>query len=377
MSTPQTTPGTFAELALGPARDLAARTRAWTDRNVLPSRPSVAWTTPSVVVLDHPLMELREFRLPGERFNTKRARARKSPARPFLLVAPEVNGANITDYGPGQSLVQAALHAGFPQVFVVAWSSATAATRDGTIGDSIRAIEAAIDRVGAPVHLAGICQGGWESAIVAARRPELVASLTTIAAAIDFRAGDCALTDIVDAMPQSVYEGMVALGGGVMRGPFLNAGFDALSVWDRLVVQPLRDWNRLDDERYLERQALFHRWYDPEKDLPGPMYLRVVDDLFRKNLLVQRRFVMEGDDEPVDLARIACPLAMIAGSRDAISPPPQVFALGEHASSEHVLRRSWDAGHVGVSIGGKVLRDGWPDVFAWLRRFDPQPKDVA
>ncbi|MCO4774343.1 MAG: DUF3141 domain-containing protein [Deltaproteobacteria bacterium] len=363
---------TVAEASLGPWLDLSRRARTWTDRNVLAPEPVVDWTTPSVVVLDHELLQVREFRREGERFNTRRARARRTPRRPLMLVAPEINGAIITDYGPDQSLVAAALEAGFPRVFVVAWRSADATNADTTVGDAIRAIETAIEHVGGPVHLAGICQGGWEAAMVAARRQDLVASLTVIASAIDFRAGDCALTKVVDATPQPVYEGLVAAGGGAMRGEFLNLGFNMLQFWKRMVVQPLRDWNGLDDEDYLARHALFSRWYDPVRDLPGPLYLRVVDDLFRKNLLVQGEFVLEGDDAPVELGAITCPIAMIAGSKDAISPPPQVFALAEHAASQHQLQRTFDGGHVGVSIGHRVLVERWPEVFAWLRGFDPE-----
>lgn len=355
---------TVAELALGPARDTLRRVRAWAESNVAPATPELTWTTPNEVVLEHPRMQLRRFAGEGQ-------------GTPLLLVAPEVNGATITDYGPGQSLVQAALDHGFPAVYVVHWRSSHEGIKDGTIADSVRSIEAALDHLGEPVHLAGICQGGWESALVVARHPERVLSLTLIAAAIDFRAGDGPLPGMVDALPQRAYEAMVALGGGTMRGELLNQGFDLLQAWDRMVVGPLRDWNRAFDGRYRERQDRLSRWYDSRKDLAGPMYLSVVDDLFRNNRLIKGELVLDGETEPVDLARITCPLALVAGTRDHITPPEQVWALEDAGSSTEVRRWAFDAGHVGVSIGGRVLREGWPEIFAWLRGFDPPAPEAA
>jgi len=333
----------------------------------------MAWTTPNEVILEHPAMQLREFWLDGESIEERRAAA--GGAIPMLLVAPEVNGSSIADYGRKQSWVQQALRAGFGRVAVVHWRSATDAIKDHRVEDSISAVNAAIDALGGRVHLAGICQGGWEAAIVAATRPESAATLCVIGAAIDFEAGDATLHRLVQAVPQEVYEGFVAAGGGVMRGSFLNQGFTMLQAWDRLVVNPLRIWNGIDDPRAQAHLDRFSAWYDSVKDLPGPMYLRVVEDLFRKNLLIRGEFTLDG--VPVDLSQITCPTSMVAGSRDHITPAEQVFALDEAISARRTKRWTIDAGHVGVSIGRAVLRDSWPGIFSWLRAHAPDPPKAS
>ena len=369
MSTATAAPESLAAATLTPLLDGARRWRRFLDATTLRPEPTLKWTTPNTVLLEHPAMQLREFWLPGEAIADRRAAAHTAGALPLLLVAPEVNGSSIADYGPSQSFVHAALTAGFGRVAVVHWRTATEAIKHHRIEDSIGAVNAAIDALGGRLHLAGICQGGWEAAIVAATRPDAVASLTAIAAAIDFEAGDASLHRLVEAVPQEVYEGFVAAGGGVMRGAYLNQGFTMLQAWDRLVVNPLRIWNGIDDPKAAEHLDRFHAWYDSLKDLPGPMYLRVVEDLFRKNLLIRGEFTLDG--VPVDLARITCPVAMVAGTRDHITPPEQVFALDDACSAERTKRWAIDAGHVGVSIGRAVLRDEWPTIFAWLRAQTP------
>ncbi len=376
MSPATAAPASLASATLSPLLDGARRWSRFLDATTLRPEPTMLWTTPNTVLLEHPAMQLREFWLPGERIEDRRAAAAAAGAIPLLVVAPEVNGSSITDYGPSQSLVHAALNAGFGRVAVVHWRSATESIKDHRIEDSISAVYAAIDALGGRVHLGGICQGGWEAAIVAATRPDSVASLTVIAAAIDFAAGDASLHRLVQRVPQEVYEACVAAGGGVMRGSFLNQGFTMLQAWDRLVVNPLRIWNGIDDPKAAAHLDRFAAWYDSPKDLPGPMYLRVVSDLFRDNQLIDGRFTLDG--APVDLSKITCPVAMVAGTRDHITPAEQVFALQDACGSTRTRQWAIDAGHVGVSIGRAVLRDEWPGIFAWLRSEVPdEPRPVA
>jgi poly(3-hydroxybutyrate) depolymerase len=315
------------------------------------------WTTPNRIVLETPSLFLRDF-----------GGGPPGGGQPLLVVAPEVNGSNLADYGEGQSLVVAAKRAGFGRVCVLHWRQVTQETCDRTVDDSILDVERCIEHLGGCVHLLGICQGGWESAIVASRKPDAVASLTLVGSAIDFRAGDGAITRLVDQVPQPVYESIVAASGGVMRGESLRTGFDGLQWFHRAFVEPLSLWNNLDDEAYMERRRRMQGWYRVRKDLPGPQYLQVVDELFRNNKLMQGTFEVLG--EPVDLGRISSPVAMVAGTADHISLPEQVFALEPLVASEQTRRFLVPGGHIGILVGGKAHRDHWPEIFGWLRVAD-------
>jgi poly(3-hydroxybutyrate) depolymerase len=327
----------------------------WTE--IVPGpEAEIAWHTPNEVLHDGPHYRLRRFAPSG---------APVRDDRPVLIVPPEINGSNLCDYGPDQSLVRVLQDQGFGAVHAIEWCTATAATKDLDVDDSIRAIHRCADALGGRVHLIGICQGGWEAAVATALRPALAHTLTLAAAPIDFRAGDGPLTRLVDATPPSVYAMWVALGGGVMRGELLRAGFTNLKFVERRLLDRWQLWNRLDDEPWMERRHRMGRWYHAKKDLPGRAYLRIVQELFRENRLVAGTFRVLGED--VDLARVTCPLALVAGSQDHITLPEQLWAAEAACRPARTRRFVADAGHVGVVIRHDVERAVWPAICAWLQ----------
>jgi poly(3-hydroxybutyrate) depolymerase len=339
----------------GAAVDLVRRQRRFLDASVLRRNPGPRWTTPNEVVLEQAAFRLRVFG-PGD-----------GPA--MLLVPPEVNRSYIVDFAPGQSLVQAMLDQGFGRVGVVDWRDARGAAGRRDVDDSLGTIldcaEHLGEPVGEPVHLTGLCQGGWESAMVAALHPEAVRTLTLVAAPIDFHAGDGVLKDVARGMPMAAYASMVAMGHGAIRGDLISTGFDNLLPLERYGLKWLRVWRELDDAEAMERFHRLEDWYRSPKDLPGPMYLRAVRELFKENRLVQGRFMALG--RTVDLGAITCPLALVMGTRDHITPPAQTRAAAELVGSEDVLEVEIPAGHVGTFMGQHALTDHWPGLLAWIR----------
>ncbi len=311
----------------------------------------ISWHTPNTVLLERAHYRLRCFRPTEGRSD-----------RPMLVVPPEINGSNLADYGPDQSLVRALQRGGFGAVHVLEWRTATEETKDLDVDDSVGAILDCIEHLGGRAHVIGICQGGWEAAIAAALRPGAFATLTLAAAPIDFRSPDGALTRLVDATPMAVYEALVALGGGVMRGEYLREGFTNLRFWERRVVDRFALWAHLEHAPWMERRHRMARWYHARKDLPGRAYLRAVRELFKENRLLRGTFVVQG--QAVDLARIRCPLALVAGQHDHITLPHQVFAAEAAAGAERCRRWTLPAGHVGVVIK-HGLRD-WHGICGWL-----------
>ncbi len=342
--------------------DPARRGRRFLDATVLRRRPEPCWQTPHRVTLETAAYRLRDF---SRRGGAGRAAMRADGRRwPLLIVPPEVNSSHVVDFGPGQSLARAVLDAGFPRVAALDWRSATGAAARRDVDDSLGSILDAVEALGGRAHLVGLCQGGWESAMVAALHPERVASLTLVAAPIDFHAGQGALRPVVEAMPMGMYGALVAAGAGAMRGELIAAGFDNLLPLDRYLGKALRVWRNLDDPDWMERFHRLEDWYRTPKDLPGPMYLRAVRELFKHNRLVQGRFVALG--RPVDLAAITAPLAVVTGTRDHITPPAQTRAILDHARPSRALDVPIDAGHVGTFMGRDALRDHWPEILAFV-----------
>lgn len=344
-----------------PLASLAMRPLRFLNETLLRQRPPTRWTTPNRVIGENEAHRLRDFSaLPD------------GPHKPLLIVPPEVNQSTIVDFAPGQSLVQAALDHGFTRVAAIEWrdveSSATAAGRD--IDDSVATIRDAMETLGGRVHLLGVCQGGWESAIAAALAPNTTASLTLVAAPMDFHAGSGAVKQISQLMPMVAYRSLVLRGRGAMPGKLISTGFDLLSPFQRFVLNPFSVWARLDDDDWMQRHHRMQDWYHSPKDLPGPLYLRAVRELFKENRLIQGRLVACG--RTVDLAAIRCPLCLVAGRRDHITPPPQLWAARQAVSSQHVHEVETDGGHIGTFMGRTELREQWPGIFAWLQTITQQ-----
>ena len=306
------------------------------------------WATPHVIDKVHDSVDLRRF---GQAVEGR---------VPVLIVTPQVNHSYVADFSEKQSLVRTLLGAGVPEVGVTDWLPPPARTY--TIADSLDDITACIDRLGGKVHLVGLCQGGWQSAIVAALHPEKVVSLSVAAAPIDAHAGATLLHGWVFGLPMSFFEGVVAAGGGVAPGKKLSEGFDLLKPFERFVFGYAALWLNVDDPGYVKRFTDLRNWYKLNKDVAGALYLEAVRDLFKDNRLAGGTFEVRG--QRVDLGAIRCPLNLVAGSRDHITPPPQVFALEKLAPEAPCKSYTVDAGHIGSFMGGGALRTAWTEIGA-------------
>lgn len=306
------------------------------------------WATAHAIVKVHDSVDLRHFG------------AREEGRLPVLIVTPQVNHSYVADFSEKQSLVRTLLAAGVREVGVTDWLPPPA--RSYTIADSLDDITACIDGLGGRAHLVGLCQGGWQSAMVAALHPDRVASLTVAAAPIDAHAGATLLHAWVFGLPMSFFEGVVAMGGGVAPGKKLSEGFDLLKPFERFVFGYAALWLNADDEGYVKRFTDLRNWYKLNKDIAGDLYLEAVRDLFKDNRLAKGTFEVKGTR--VDLSTIRCPLNLVAGSRDHITPPAQVFALEKLAPDAPCKSYTVDAGHIGSFMGGGALRTAWTEIGA-------------
>jgi poly(3-hydroxyalkanoate) synthetase len=325
--------------------------------SVMADRREPEWATPHDVVLETPIARLRDF-------STDPA----SAIVPTLILPPQAgHSSSIVDFSPAQSQVGAASAAGLERLYAADWKGATAATAHTTVEDYIAFIDDAVAAMGGgPVNVVGDCQGGWLATIWAALRPELTHTLTIAGAPIDFHAGDGAIADWLELLTpnrdMAFYEGLVASGGGVLPGGYMLGGFIALKPETEYAKQ-LALLSRIDDERYVDRYRVFEDWYKHTQDVAGAFYLWIVEHLFLENQLISGELGVGG--ERVDLGRIACPLYLLAGATDHITPAEQVYALANHAGTppDDVRLRTTSGGHLGLFMGREALGEHWPPIF--------------
>ena len=334
--------------------DVADDLRRWWSEAGRRERPG--WHSPNEVVLECPVARLRDF-----------SQGSKADVVPTLVLPPQAgHDSCIVDYSPAQSQMRVIRAAGLERAFSLEWIGATAETCDAGIDDYLSFIERSIEHIGGPVNLIGDCQGGWLAAIYAALHPEQVHTLTLAGAPIDFHAGDAVIHDWVDALGAddlAFYRWVVEQGGGVLKGEHMLNGFILIKPENEIAKQ-VQLLTHLHDAEHLERHHHFEDWFKHVQDIPGAFYLWIVEHLFVENRLVAGTLEIGG--ERVDLGRIDCPLFLLGGARDHITPPAQVFAAADHVSTPRadVETHVNSCGHLALFMGSEALREQWPPILA-------------
>lgn len=314
-------------------------------------RPALA--TPNRLRLDLRTMVLRDYGTKG--------------GLPTLVVAPFAgHTAMIADYHKGQSLVATLLANGIGHVALTDWKSATDDMKDLEIDNYLAELVVAIDDLGGRVNLVGLCQGGWVSAMLAARFPAKVNALVLAGAPIDTDAGNGPLKRMVHESPLSFYEELVALGGGLMKGKFMLQGWKNMHPEEHYIHDHIDLYEHIEDPVYLAKRETFESWYENPLDLPGRWYLQVIAQIFQENRLAKGRF--KGLGRTLDLRDITCPAYLLAGASDDITTPEQVLDAAKYLGTPaaRVVQKTVPGGHVGLFMGARTLAEHWPAIAQWI-----------
>jgi poly(3-hydroxyalkanoate) synthetase len=325
--------------------------------------PAPLWTTANTVALELSTMRLRDFSTP------ERGQA-------TLVCAPyALHGATIVDFAPGHSVVQALRKAGVARLFVTDWRSATPPMRYFSIDSYLADLNVAVDEIGAPVDLIGLCQGGWLALVYAARFPEKVRRLVLAGAPIDIRAGHSQLSRMAVDAPAGAFETLVDRGGGRVLGR------DVLALWapalaaddvPRILQVPVD----IDRDRLRELETRFAAWYAWTLDMPGTYFLQVARRLFKENQIAEGRFVALG--HPVDLARVRAPMFLLAARDDEIVGPSQLLVTaGLVGTPKGAIQTTTEpCGHLSLFLGARTIEGTWQRIGHWLGRSPPSSKDI-
>jgi poly(3-hydroxyalkanoate) synthetase len=344
---------------LTPLRLAARGARWWT---AVADRRAPEWHLPHTTVMRTAFAHVHDF----------------SPADadpgvvPTLVLPPQAgHSSHVVDFAPGQSQLAVMLDAGLTRLYAMEWRPATAQTRGVTITDYLDVIDRAIVHAGGRANLVGDCQGGWLAAIYAALHPERVHTLTLAGAPIDFHGGESVIAAstkvLTAALGMAPYRTLVALNGGNMSGRAVLSNFILMQPQSEISRQ-LQLFEGLDDPQHVERYRVFEDWFKYTQDIPGAFYLWLVEHLFHRNELIDGRLVVDG--RRADLANITCPVLLLAGARDHITPPAQLFAAAEAVGTPRadIVRRTSAGGHLGLFTGRQALTEDWPVLMTEVRR---------
>lgn len=329
----------------------------------LPSRraPAVG-STPADVVWRENKLRLLRYRADPE-----------APAQglPVVLVPSLINRHYVLDLMPGKSLVAWLVAEGF-EVYCIDWGTpgpedAWQDLDDIILGLLARAVRAA--GAGRPVHLLGYCMGGMFTAMLAAKRPELVATLTAIAAPIRL-AGDPGLLRAWATVPGLDVDALVAA-EGVVPWQLLQSAFQLLRPTLNL-NKTVHLVDRAGRDGFLDGFLAMEAWANDNVGLPGAFFATYMNEIYRDDRLANGGLSLGG--APVDLGAICCPTHAVVFAHDHIAPRESCAALLQliGAGERRLLELS------GSHVGGVVSRAGsaklWPALRAFWREFDPTPE---
>ncbi|MDA9437273.1 alpha/beta fold hydrolase [Bradyrhizobium sp. CCBAU 51627] len=324
----------------------------WLERGPVEQGESeLPWTTPATVALELATMRLRDC-------------SRTRSGQPTLVCAPyALHRALIADFAPGHSVVQSLQRGGNDRVYLTDWRSASPEMRHFSIDSYLGDLNVAVDEIGAPVDLVGLCQGGWLSLLYAARFPAKVRRLVLVGAPVDLSV-ESRLSQLARSAPEMVYDQLVARGGGNVSGD------EMLHVWskapgpDDIALALQRD---LSDEEGAALLARFDRWNAETLNLPGTYYLQIVNWIFRENRIASGQFTALG--RAIDLKDVKAPIFLLAGLDDDVVPATQALATASLVGTAPALiaAASEPSNHLGLFMGARTHAHAWPRIAEWLR----------
>ena len=332
------------------------------------NRKPPQWHSRNKVVLTSPFALLRDFSVGDD------------DVVPTLVFPPLAGHASCIIDKKGQSQVQLCLKMGLTKLYTFDWLSCTKAAKDTTEADRLDFITRAVDLIAGPggaVNIVGNCQGGWEAALWTAMHPERVNALVVAGAPIDTGAGNGLAKKLMPVLipggNMALYKAMVKANGGIWPGINSVMGFIAMHPVTH-VAEHLKVYGHVHDREYLDHFAEFYDWYLYPISLPGQLYLWAVEHLFVNNEMFKGELEVAG--QAVSLRSITCPVFLLGGEEDDITPWQQVHNMRDAVGSSLVRWYLAPGGHIGLFIGRQSQSEYWTPILAQIRELSG-PADIT
>jgi polyhydroxyalkanoate synthase len=268
-------------------------------------------TTPGAVVHRTPVMELIQYRPPGE-----------VHARPLLIAPPQINKFYVFDLAPEKSIVQLALKGGL-QTFAISWKNPTRAESHFGLDTYVGALEEAVDVMreitgSEDVNIWGSCSGGITTSAflghLAARGERKVRSATVAVCVLDMAAAQGTTAGIF-VTPEAIVAAKTASQlAGVVEGQELARMFAWMRPNDLI-------WNYWVNNYLLGNSppafdVLY--WNSDTTRLPARLHADFLDLIDANPYVNPGRLRVRGT--PLDMRQVDLESYVIAGVTDHITP---------------------------------------------------------
>ena len=286
---------------------------------------------------------------------------------PLIFVFALVNRPYILDLKPGKSVVSHFIKEGF-DTYLVDWGVPTDSDRHLTLDDYVNGymlnvVEHVRQRSGCEqVNVLGYCMGGTMSAMFTSLYPKLVRNLILLAAGIDFSDKKGLLSLWTDAEYFDVDRFVDAFGNCPPH--FLQGAFQLLKPIQNYMEKPIGFFERAEDEDYVDDFFAMETWLNDNIPVAGEVYREFVKYLYQQNRLVKGEMFV--GRQLVNLKNITCPVLNLSATKDDLVPCGQSLPFNDLVGSADRRTMQFEAGHIGLAIGGRAQRDLWPQAGQWL-----------
>ncbi|MEN6330479.1 MAG: class III poly(R)-hydroxyalkanoic acid synthase subunit PhaC [Smithella sp.] len=322
-----------------------------------------AAVTPYDIVYSEDRIKLKHY--------TRSETAENKLKTPLLVIYALINRETMLDLQPDRSVVQTFLKAGI-DLYMMDWGYPTRKDRYVSIDDHVNGyINNAVDFIREKngiqkVNLMGICVGGSMCIMYSALHPDKIKNLITTVTPSNFDT-DKGLLHVwmknlnVDKMINSF---------GNIPGDLMNFGFLLLNPARLMIDKYIGFTENMDNKDFVENFMRMERWIFDSPDVPGETFRQLIEDCYKRNLLIQNKMYLDG--KRVDLKKLTMPLLNFYGKFDHLVPPEACEQLTSAVGSNDVEDVCIETGHIGIYVSSKAQKQFAPKIVRWLKARDKE-----
>ena len=283
---------------------------------------------------------------------------------PLLVVGSLINRYYILDLLPNVSIIKNLQRQGF-DIYATDWGTPKSFDKDLTLETYAEeyvknAVEKVKEVTGSDkVSLLGYCWGGIFSLIYTSTHQENVKNLILHATPVDINKEK---TIIENWTAHLNADNLVDIFGNI-PGWLINIGFllrnpvEAMLKYPRYFSEP-----RSRDE--IIQFFAIEMWLYDSRPIIGEVYRQIIDQVYRKNLLIKNK--MKVGSDMINLKNITIPVLDIVGTKDDLVPPSSSTSVMDAIGSTDKKLIEFPTGHVGLCIGTGAHEKLWPEVGRWI-----------
>jgi polyhydroxyalkanoate synthase len=277
------------------------------------------------------------------------------------------------DLNPRRSIVRDLLALGGLDIYLLDWGYPDRSDNNLSLEDYLGYVADSIKVVKDHSHedkasILGYCWGGVFALIHSALHPEEVRNLVLMAVPIDFNKDDSMLARWskaidVDSMMDEF---------GNMDGRALDLAFVMRNPPRYAFDKYLKFFQRFYDKEFVDTFIDVERWLYDTPPIPGALFRQIINDCYRKNLLISdgKMEVLDGEDkkrQKVNIQKnITMPVLSVIAQQDDLVSPASSLAINDHISSKDKTVLENPGGHVALCISNSAHKKLWPEVSKWL-----------